>query len=209
MELPDAVRAAVVTAARPLLAPFGRTARAVAETNLHVTVRFLGEVGDERLPALRAALRGATAAIRQRPPSSATSSTASAAAESAGVGATIRVTGFGAFPNLRAPRVVWAGIDDPERSVSELERAVTAAVAPLGFEPEDRRYTPHVTVARIDDARRGRGRREHAPAAFVPPPPSQLGPAFVLSQLTLFASELTPSGTRYRAIDRFRIAGGP
>jgi 2'-5' RNA ligase len=190
VELPDEVRAAVAAAAAPLLAPFP-DARRVAPENLHVTVRFLGDVQPQALPAIRAAL-------------------AEASSES-GAGRA-RAQGFGAFPGPSEPRVVWAGIDDPAHAFTALERNVGERIAPLGFPPEDRPYAPHVTVARLGSprGRPGRGRRAPADRArpFVSPPSSPLGPEFPVRELTLFESELTPRGPRYRALDRFPLAAG-
>src|SRR5262245_20360485 len=97
VELPAAVRDAVRRAFEESVAPQfpdPRAVRSVAAENLHVTVRFLGDVREEALPAIREALAAA----------------ASAVPASAGPAAAVRVRGFGAFPGPRAPRVLWAGI---------------------------------------------------------------------------------------------------
>lgn len=187
VELPDEVRAAVAAAAGPLLDPFP-DARRVAPENLHVTLRFLGDVEPGAVDAIRAALADASSAS----PSGAA-----------------RVRGFGAFPGPRSPRVIWAGVDDPSGAITTLERNVSARIEGLGFPPEDRPYAPHVTVARIGGSRRPRrGRRADASGpgpAFTPPPPQPLGPEFPVRELSLVASELSPRGPRYRAVDRFPL----
>jgi len=192
VELPEAVRAAVSaafdTSLLPLLAPFGAV-RPVSRENLHVTVRFLGETAPESLPAVREALASAAAAVGS---------------------STAQVCGFGTFPSLRAPRVAWAGIDDPRRTIAALEREITSRIAPLGFRPEGRPYTAHVTMARLPGAPRGRRRpsdRGRVPAPpLVLPPAAPLGPEFPVGELTLFVSELSPRGPSYRALDRFPLA---
>ena len=180
IELPDDVRVAVHAAAAPLHRGVPGC-RPVPAENLHVTVRFLGEVGPERLDAIATALRSAA-------------STAPAAR--------LRIGGFGAFPHLRRPRVVWAAVEDPERRTWALERAVSASLEILGFPPEDREWTPHVTVARIADARTPGGRTR----PFVSPPDPAPGPWFDAAHLTLFASELGPRGPTYRVVDRYPLA---
>jgi 2'-5' RNA ligase len=193
IELPADVRAAVAAAATPWLRSF-EGCRTVAEENLHVTVRFLGETTPERLAGVVAALGTAASSAPAAP---------------------LRIAGFGAFPDLRRPRVLWARVEDAERRTHALERAVTAALSGLGFPPEDRPWSPHVTIARIADPRRGgRGRRRgrggppgptSEPAA--PPPAAPLGPPFVAARLTLFESLLGPAGPRYRPVERFPLAG--
>jgi 2'-5' RNA ligase len=196
VELPAAVREAVrgafETSVLPQLSD-PRRIRAVAAENLHVTVRFLGDVREAALPALREALAAAATAV----PASA---------------ADLRARGFGAFPSARAPRVLWAGIDDPAATIAALEREVTARLLPLGFPREERPYTPHVTVARVqDDRRRGRGRRGGAssPSPLVLPADPVLGPAFAVLDLSLVESELTPQGSRYRTLARFPLCTSP
>lgn len=182
VELPDAVRAAIHAAAEPLLRPLPAV-RTVAEPNLHVTVRFLGDVEDSRVPELSAALGAAAATVP------------------AGVAA---AAGFGAYPNARQPRVVWAGVEDRTGTIAAAERAVSAAVAPLGFPPESRPFSAHVTVARVDvqsPAWRRRGPFDNLDL----PKPSPLGPEFPVREVVLCASELTPRGPVYTAVARFPL----
>jgi len=157
--------------------------RPVASENLHVTVRFLGEVGPERLQETARALW--------------------AAAESVPAGR-LRIYGFGAFPHLRRPRVVWAGVEDPEGCTAPLERVVSAALVPLGHPPEDRDWTPHVTVARLGDPRKLGVRAR----VFVAPPEAPIGSWFEATDLTLFESELGPGGPTYRVVERFPLGAG-
>lgn len=180
IELPEAVRSAIHAATAPHLRGVAGC-RPVPPENLHVTVRFLGEVAPERLPEIAGALRSAA---------------------SSALPARLRTDGFGAFPHLRRPRVVWVGIEDPGRRTTALERAVTAALEPLGFPPEDREWTPHVTVARLGDPRKFGARAR----AFVLPPEPAPGPWFDADSLTLFQSELGPRGPTYRVAERFPLS---
>jgi 2'-5' RNA ligase len=93
--------------------------------NLHITVKFIGEWPEERLPELRNTLAGVS--IRAMP---------------------VRVRGFGFFPNRRSPRVFGAGVD-PSPEIATLASDTDSALAKLGIEPESRAYTPHLTLARI------------------------------------------------------------
>ena len=187
IELPEPVRAAVAGAAAPMLRPLPGV-RAVAPENLHVTLCFLGEVGEDRLPAIRAAIAEATAAVPA---------------------ARVQVAGFGAFPNVRSPRTVWAGVTDPSGVIAAAELAVSARIGPLGFPRERRPFTAHVTVARIDTsapAWRRRGPAGGQRAALVLPPPLPLGPEFPVCEVVLFRSDLASRGPRYVPLDRFPLA---
>jgi 2'-5' RNA ligase len=97
--------------------------------NFHITTKFLGQVAEERLDELKAALVG----LGKRP-----------AIE-------IAVREIGWFPNPKFPRVLWAGVDGGE-GLAQLAADTDAALEPLGFEKEKKKYSPHLTLARIKDA---------------------------------------------------------
>jgi 2'-5' RNA ligase len=99
----------------------------------HVTLAFLGDVAEADVPAVEAALQRAVGQAGV-PPFEAT------------------VGGLGAFPSLDDVRVVWVGFEAGSEELTRLHDAVAAALEPLGYEREDREFTPHVTVARTDHA---------------------------------------------------------
>jgi 2'-5' RNA ligase len=94
-------------------------------SNLHITVKFIGEWPEERLPELRKGLDGVSIP-----------------------GIPVRVRGLDFFPNRRSPRVFGAGVD-PSAGIATLASDTDSALAKLGIEPESRAYTPHLTLARI------------------------------------------------------------
>lgn len=96
--------------------------------NLHVTLKFIGNWPDERVSELHRALK--------QLPSPAP--------------ITIGVRGLGWFPNPKAPRVFWAGIE-ASPGLAELAAMIEAALVPLGVAPETRPYAPHLTLARIKE----------------------------------------------------------
>jgi 2'-5' RNA ligase len=140
----------------------------VEEENMHLTVKFLGEVADHDLPLIKAAL----AKVRFEPPA-------------------CRVSGFGAFPGVGRPRVLWAGLE-PSRQVIELHELVESALSGLGF-PKDKGFEPHLTIGRV--------RQIKDPSLF----PSFFQDVKVLANedtfrmdaLHLKKSVLTPSGPVY------------
>jgi RNA 2',3'-cyclic 3'-phosphodiesterase len=103
-------------------------AKWVPRDNVHLTVRFLGEVGDERVDGIAAALRDGV------------DGTAPFAA---------RLAGSGAFPSVRRARVLWAGLEAAEDRLDSVANACIRAIEPLGFLSESRPWTAHVTVARL------------------------------------------------------------
>jgi RNA 2',3'-cyclic 3'-phosphodiesterase len=103
-------------------------ARLVPRDNLHLTVSFLGEVGDERVQGIVAALRDG---VEETAPF------------------TARLAGSGAFPSARRARVLWAGLEAAEDRLTPVANACIRALEPLGFPSESRPWTAHVTVARL------------------------------------------------------------
>jgi 2'-5' RNA ligase len=100
---------------------------------LHLTLKFLGDVDAARVEALGEAIR---AACR-------------------GFGTLhLRAERVGFFPDLRYPRVVWAGVQDQAERLPRLQQAVDAATRDFTTEQKEERFTGHVTLARIKAIRR-------------------------------------------------------
>jgi RNA 2',3'-cyclic 3'-phosphodiesterase len=106
-------------------------ARWVEREALHITLRFIGEVDG----AHQAAIHEALAQINARPFS-------------------ITLAGIGSFGNRR-PRAVWAGVKE-NNGLKFLQQVIERACQRAGLEPEQRKFTPHVTLARLKDVKRAR-----------------------------------------------------
>ncbi|OLC78745.1 MAG: 2'-5' RNA ligase [Gemmatimonadetes bacterium 13_1_40CM_4_69_8] len=129
LNLPPAVREAVWAAAAPLR-ELQLPVNWVRADGVHLTLKFLGEVSDEQEPELLAAL-----------------AQAAGSGEGASRGIPLALGGFGVFPDLRRPRVVWVGVA-PEPALELLQHRVEQAFAPLGFPTEGRPFRPHLTLGR-------------------------------------------------------------
>src|SRR5581483_8853950 len=98
---------------------------------LHITLKFLGNVADERRTMIENALRS----VR-------------------GKAVRLSLKQLGVFPNPRSPRVLWVGIEaGPE--LQQLAMAVDQQMNSIGFESEKRAFSPHVTLARFNQRPRG------------------------------------------------------
>jgi RNA 2',3'-cyclic 3'-phosphodiesterase len=135
LNFPPPLRQALWEATAALREP-GWPVKWVRVDGIHLTLKFLGEVAEEREPDLRAALTRAVAGARALP---------------------LVLGGFGVFPDLRRPRVVWVGVT-PDPALELLQHQVEREFAALGFATEARAFRPHVTL--------GRATREARPAAF-------------------------------------------
>jgi len=174
ISLPDTARAALTDLIAGL-APSVPGARWVPASNLHATIAFLGEVADGRVDEIGDALRAATRGAGSVP---------TALAEA------------GAFPHARRARVLWAGLDDPAGSLAAVAAAVTAALRPVGFEPERRAWTAHCTLARL---RTPADVSAAIAGATVPPV------RFEVADVELFRSRLGRPHAMYEALVRFPL----
>ena len=118
--------------------PAGDVARWVRHEDIHLTLKFLGDIPASQVQPIAEALQGACAEHE--------------AFE-------ITLAGLGCFPHDRDPRVVWVGIEEGAGPLVGLQESIEAAMAALGHPPESRPFHPHLTLARV---KRGVGRGEAA-----------------------------------------------
>ncbi len=104
--------------------------RTVKSSHLHLTLKFLGEVPEERIQLVKDAIKQI-----KIPPFALT------------------LHGIGCFPNLNHIRVVWIGITEGTESLKQLFQMIEKKLIPLGFAKEKREFSPHLTLARIKSLR--------------------------------------------------------
>ncbi len=146
---------------------------------LHITLKFLGEIAETQVAGIAAAL--AEAARRAAPFS-------------------LRLAALGAFPSHGRPRVLCCGVADAGGACAALAARVDAAFEALGFAPEARPFAAHVTLARargpdgeaaLRDLLAAESRAESNPFAGAEP--------FAVPRVVLFESRLAPGGAQYVA----------
>ena len=149
--------------------------RLVKPELVHVTIKFLGDVPQEKVGQVAEALGKVKAAPFP-----------------------VRVKGMGAFPG-RAVRVVWLGL---EGNFQELYQKVEQALSPLGFAPEARGFSPHVTLGRV--ARPGAEMNRQLGARIANFSSSDLG-SFTVDRFYLKKSTLTRGGPIYEDLAGFPL----
>ncbi len=161
----------------------GRVVNWVSPANMHLPLKFLGDVPEGDVPRICDAL---TAAAQEAAPF------------------TVEVGGLGCFPNLRQPRVVWAGVY-PQEPMLKLQAAVEGALGPLGYEPESRRFSAHLTLGRVrreaspeQASRVGEAVRGHNAARAGQAP---------IRQWVFFKSDLRPQGPIYTRLFAADLTG--
>lgn len=178
IELPEAVRDELAAVSRRLRDSKVR-AGWVAADRMHLTLRFLGDVTDEQIHRVESTLEPRYAAFAPFD---------------------VTVRGAGAFPNLRAPSVVWVGVVPADGPLAEAQGIAEEAASAIGLHPEKRRFHPHVTLARVKDTARA-----GSLAQAVERERDVEAGAFTVGAVSLFSSELRPAGPVYRRLREFPL----
>ena len=157
--------------------------RWVAVENIHLTLKFLGVVNLTDLDKLSKILLSRSAEFSPF---------------------SFQVSGMGAFPNNRKPRVVWVGLP-ASSALQELQGAIEDSATQIGIPDEERRFSPHLTLGRV--------RNDAPPAdlqtlssALTSMQASDLG-SMTAASFTLFRSDLRPQGPLYTPLAHFPLAG--
>jgi RNA 2',3'-cyclic 3'-phosphodiesterase len=129
LEIPSAMRENFIALIESLRAASSQT-RWVGAENLHVTLKFIGEVPEAKLTAIRSVL----ASVRSDQP------------------VALDIRGLGFFPNEKHPRVFWAGIE-ASPNLKTLAADIEQAMEKLGVRREPRPFSPHLTLARFEPPR--------------------------------------------------------
>ena len=178
IEVPGAWRLAAADAAAALDEQHPGLLRLVRPELLHLTLRFLGEVGEERLEPLRAALREAV------PP----------------VEVALELGAAGMFGGSRGG-AVWLGVGGDLEALRALAARAETAVVAAGLRGERRELRPHLTIARV--RRQARAAERRAIAASVRALPAPDAAPFVARELALVRSRLRADGPRYERLAGF------
>ena len=169
--------------------------RWIPESQLHFTLKFLGEIEEERVTAAMAA----TAAAAVVAAASVAVKALERGMRPAG-GFRLALEGLGAFPPRGPARVLWAGCGEGAEALTAVGAAVEEAFVAEGFPREERPFSPHLTLARVKDPDAGR-RLSRALASL----PAEPFGAVSVSCLVLYQSERTPRGAEYAELLRVAI----
>jgi 2'-5' RNA ligase len=144
-----------------------RVVRWVAPENMHLTLRFLGDTPEDKLPVISAELDAITQDFQPF---------------------TLHLDELGCFPNRKRPRVIWAGLSGQLKPLNALQSRIEKAVQSLGWEAENRPFRAHLTIGRVKDS------SQAARLTWEQPLEKQVIPA---AAVNLIESQLRPSGPVY------------
>jgi 2'-5' RNA ligase len=154
--------------------------RWVESHNLHLTLKFLGDVEVVEIPEVIEHVRQATAGLESFD---------------------LAFHGAGAFPDPSNPRTIWIGVSQGAEAMIQLHGRVERALAELGFRAEHRRFRPHVTIGRVRDTR-------HAKQDLAPLLDQYADFAAGIShveEVVVFSSQLSEAGPLYEPLGRAEL----
>jgi 2'-5' RNA ligase len=147
--------------------------------SIHITLKFLGETEENRLPEIISAIERLE--IKKS-------------------GLEAEVKGIGFFPDKKRPRIIWAGLEENSPFLAKAVSILDSAMSTLGFESENRRFSPHLTI--------GRFRSNRGLAMLIDETEkmksSSFG-SFPIIEFNLYSSTLKPSGAEYKVLRSFKL----
>jgi 2'-5' RNA ligase len=185
VELPGQIKDALARLQNNLKTSKSTSVKWVGPEGIHLTIKFLGNVDEAEVPALTKAL---SEAVKGVAPFS------------------LQLGDPGAFPNAYAPRVVWVGVEGEIGPLITLHNNIDRVLTPLGFPPEKRTFSPHLTLGRVrDEASSNEKRRLGEGVAALKPGEK---PSFRVESISLMRSILNREGAVYSCLASFALSLG-
>ena len=172
IELPETIKKALAGFQQEL-GKCGADVRWVRPDNIHLTLKFLGDIEEDKADIIAEKIKGTCKGQS---------------------GFKLGISGTGVFPNKRAPRVLWAGIE-LNGGIKSLQEGIEEAMASLGFEREKRRFSPHLTLGRFRSSRGKQAVLDKMDAYT-----ENIFGLMNVKSVLLMRSELEPKGAKYTKI---------
>lgn len=172
IKLPETAKSALAGLQQELK-KCGADIRWVKPENIHLTLKFLGNIGDEIVDNILKIIETICRRFRSFD---------------------LEIKGTGAFPSLRSPRVLWVGVNS-NADVAALQNEIEAGMSSLGFARENRKFTPHLTLGRFRSSQ-GKGPLLEKIELFK----DRKYGLIDVGSVALMRSDLSPSGARHSVI---------
>lgn len=174
LDIPKEIQECLATVSDQLINQVGGSSvRWVEPKNIHLTLKFLGDVSLNNIEILKESIK--TEASPHKP-------------------MIFSVGGLGAFPKVRNPRVIWVGVEAPPEMI-DLQRGIDAQTSRIGYAPDRRPFSPHLTLGRVTRNAKAREIRKIADVIAS----SKIGYLGVgrVNAVHLYRSDLKPDGAVY------------
>lgn len=155
----------------------GADAKWVEPQNIHLTLKFLGEINEQKLAQIVSIIEDISKNKNAF---------------------SIRLSSLGAFPKINSPRVIWIGIDKGDNETKDMVESLEEKIARIGIPKEDRPFSSHITIGRL----RSSLNRQRLVKVLLDLQPNfeKEGKEFLVTKITLFKSTLIPYGPIYEVL---------
>ncbi|HUE98912.1 MAG TPA: RNA 2',3'-cyclic phosphodiesterase [Anaerolineales bacterium] len=175
VEIPREIREAICKATAPLQEGIGSLVRWVPMENMHLTLKFLGDISPANVEMLSQMLHAEADLIHCFD---------------------LHLGGLGAFPSLRRPRVIYIGIQAPA-ALEALQRGIESAARRLGYGSEERGFSPHLTIGRVKHALRVTATEQQSIRRALEGTRIDAAGTARVDSVHLYKSDLKPTGSVY------------
>lgn len=184
IELPPEIKAELASLEKILQGGRHSFVKWVSPDSIHLTLKFLGNITLASIPQIVESLTGMAQGIAPF---------------------NLQLGRLGAFPNLNRPRVIWIGIGGEVENLALLQSNVDSGLSALGFSPESRAFSPHLTLGRLKEKMApGESQGFGKWAASIE---MESGCAFEVTSFGLIKSRLTPEGAVYSPLASIELRG--
>jgi 2'-5' RNA ligase len=177
VELPDEIKSGLSRLQAQLKSGSQFPVKWVDPYSIHLTLKFLGNVASDRTGEITEAMKGASQGVSPFQ---------------------LEVKDLGVFPNLRRVQVAWVGVSGEVDKLARLQQKIESALAQLGFAPENRRFTPHLTLARLHNHASPDERQRFG--QFIADTRFEAAYSLPVEAINLMRSQLTREGAIYSRI---------
>jgi len=153
----------------------------VEKNNIHLTLKFLGEVDENKISEVTTSLNK----IALHTPSY-----------------QAIISSLGGFPKIDYPRVIWAGIGNGDQETKNIAKLIEENLEKIGFAKEERAFASHITLGRT---RSGKNQKKLGELLKKMQVESSIAENFKVDKITLFKSQLSPKGPTYQAIKELSL----
>lgn len=160
----------------------GADVKWVDEKNIHLTLKFLGEIDEEKCNKVKDILDKIAGSSKSFE---------------------INIKDIGAFPKIDYPRVIWVGLDKGAAESRSLAEKIDEALSGIGFEKETRPFTAHLTIGRVRSSKNKQALKEKMGSIGLQETRNKRQ---VVSSIILFQSKLTPKGSIYTKLHEARLS---
>lgn len=186
IEIPEEVKKALAKLEDTLKGEGGIYVKWVEPCSIHITLKFLGNVASGKIPQIVQAL---SSIIQSIPPFS------------------LELGEKGVFPNIQQTQVIWVGVKGETDKLQTLQKGIEKALIPFGFPAESRPFVPHLTIGRLREKTPSQERRRLGQIFMATS--LEKTPPFLVKDIVLMKSQLTPEGPIYTPLASLSLGGLP